>query len=652
MIYRSLFVLSVLTTLAVVSADNDWSKPCLSGVCQYDLPPSSAGSATGTLKIWGAKDAIGDITVAGGWEILDCSPDELDQDIRLVCKDTSAQEDCSQLFTAGAEGKIVRLPENCGQNAFALITKSWVPEDQSVPSHISARFTRRGDTPQVRALTLATKFDSVDMAKKTTGDVNFAIQAANVPGASGDLDVSTVVNERRMNSRIYRRGLFSFVKKAVQAIASLDNFNVDKSVDLPPLDVDKPFTLVDQSIDCPPIAAKLTIDVDAKAHAVASIGVAASGTILPPKVNDFAIITNLKAEINGTVDLAAALSGSLDSGKVEIFSVGLPGLDFPGILTLGPSFKVDAQAKALLDVNVDMSVGLNYKIDNAQLVFPPSAKEASKGAFNIGDTPLTLSASSGVNATGTLEAHLIPSLNLGLQALGGTVDASVFLELDASASLILGLEALAEANGDVTPRDRVIDIEERHHRSHRISSHKVLVAQHMATVNQTSTMTAASASETASTSMATNTSTSLSASRSTDASSSSAAATSTTIMASSTVSTSSEASTATPTATNSTIDTNTKLGGCFEIDAGLDVNAGANADFFGLFNKDTSVSLFSKKFQVVKKCFGDSTDLPEVSPVVAGSAGTLDNLLCPAADTPAAVAIAEQTIPSAEIKQL
>lgn len=49
-----------------------------------------------------------------------------------------------------------------------------------------------------------------------------------------------------------------------------------------------------------------------------------------------------------------------------------------------------------------------------------------------------------------------------------------------------------------------------------------------------------------------------------------------------------------------TKDINGSFGGCIEIGAGLDVNAGADADFFGLFNPSTKVNLFSKKFQIFK----------------------------------------------------
>jgi len=51
----------------------------------------------------------------------------------------------------------------------------------------------------------------------------------------------------------------------------------------------------------------------------------------------------------------------------------------------------------------------------------------------------TLSVSPSTKAMGTVEAHLIPSLNLGITALNGAVEAKVSLELDAASSTKLDL---------------------------------------------------------------------------------------------------------------------------------------------------------------------------------------------------------------------
>lgn len=116
--------LAILSS-GVFAQNNDWTKvrdpmgpkksqlnfpqPCLSGECFYDLPQSTGTS--GTMRVWGASEAISDITTAAGWTILDCDANALSQNIRLVC--TGADEDCNHLFSgAGAVHTLVRLPQN------------------------------------------------------------------------------------------------------------------------------------------------------------------------------------------------------------------------------------------------------------------------------------------------------------------------------------------------------------------------------------------------------------------------------------------------------------------------------------------------------------------------------------------------------------
>ena len=60
------------------------------------------------------------------------------------------------------------------------------------------------------------------------------------------------------------------------------------------------------------------------------IGVVAEGAIIPPCVTDFVLTTTMSGEIDGTLKMLAGISGSLDSGEIKIFEVGIPGLDFPG----------------------------------------------------------------------------------------------------------------------------------------------------------------------------------------------------------------------------------------------------------------------------------------------------------------------------------
>ncbi|KAF4610324.1 hypothetical protein D9613_010280 [Agrocybe pediades] len=790
---RSSFLLLSFWAL-VVAADNDWSTPCLSGVCQYDLPATSGG-ASGTLKIWGSDAAISDITPAADWEIIDCSPEALQQDIRLVCKEDGSTS-CAHLYggtnnTDNAVGKVVRLPENCGKSAFAVVTKAYTPQDQSIPSNVSASITRRdGSQPKVHGLQLSTNFASAP--KTSSGPVNFALRAANVAGANGDITVSPQ-QQRRSNSRIFGRGISSFVHGAVDDITSLNDFNVNKSTTLQPLDVDKSFNLLDQSLSCGSIEGKVKIDVNAKAHAVASIGVAASGTVVPPKVSDFSIIAGLTASIDGTIDMQASASGTIDSGKIKLFEVGVPGLDFPGILTIGPSFVINGQATATLELEADMTIGLSYDIEGAQLTFPPDNQKSS-GSFNIGDTPLKLSVSPSAKATGTVAAHLIPTLNFGISALDDTVSANVFLELDASASMSLSAQADGDASATVggsadsasekrglsrvslsarTPQadeeeddgsdgsddvqgddgsqddgseddngddngdesldgssddsgsddsgseddgDDSLDAADDDSANDSTDDSADSTDANDGTADDGSddsnsldngdddsstaaddndgaddTDDASSADDTTiddgdanddsdadsaddgsnadsdSDSDSADSSTSTDDATSTAADDSSATSTSTADDASET-SSSADANQKAASSTALVKSASSSFGGCFEIDSALDVNAGADGSFFGLFDKNTKVNLFSKKFQVLKKCFGSNAEkrslssLPRRSPKALSSSRFFNSrslmharagLSCPSEDAAGSnpESIADETVPAKDVTE-
>ncbi|KAJ6551974.1 hypothetical protein B0H19DRAFT_182463 [Mycena capillaripes] len=597
--------LAIVPLLAVVNAANDWSVACVTGQCSYDIPTTNNGSASGTVTIWGSENAITDITTAADWEILDCDPNALSQDIRLVCKSDDPATKCSHLYqNTGAVNKLVRLPENCGSSAFARVAKAWVPEDQSIPSSIAARLVRRdGTQPEVKALSLDTNFDAVDYSK--TGAVNIAIQGANVPGAAGTFQVPP----SKRTTRLSERSLLGFVKDAIKSIAT-NSLDINKSIDLKPLDLNKKINLLNKSIKCGPVNAQVNADLDGTVHAVASIGVAAKGTIIPPKIDDFAIITGLNANVDATLSLTADVTGSIDSGKINLVNLGIAGLDFPGILTVGPSFQVNAQATASLDIALDAVAAIRLDVKDAKLTFPPGSGDATDAkAFSIGDTPVTLSASPDLKATGSIALHLIPSLNLGISALGGKAKAEIALSVDTSASLQLSLEASGNA-------ETVID--------------KSTKGQETATVHKTSTMHKSSQK-----SMHKATSTKAMMHK----------ATSTKAMM--------QKPSVTAMAHKSRAVTGS-FGGCFEIDAGVDVTASADADFFGLFSANKSVSLFSKNFVILKKCFGSAASKRSSFLLSRldrqSSLGRRAGLICPAANVKSPEPVVDQTIKSAAIK--
>lgn len=192
-----------------------------------------------TLVQWGAPDAISDVTEAAGWHILGCDADKSDQDIRLVCENGNG---CDHLYQSGAEGTVVRLPESvrlssvrrrfssnaiskCGKGPFARITKSWLSEDQTIPTALARRLSRRGlPQPEVKALHLNTNFNDGPSSKYAPrlpclraiftyydrlGPVSFAISATPT-GTERVLSVPRATSRRRR--MLQRRGLFDSVK--------------------------------------------------------------------------------------------------------------------------------------------------------------------------------------------------------------------------------------------------------------------------------------------------------------------------------------------------------------------------------------------------------------------------------------------------------
>ncbi|KAK0217131.1 hypothetical protein IW262DRAFT_1395873 [Armillaria fumosa] len=674
------FVILISLIFVSVDATNNWTKPCFYGECEYSLP--SHVPASGSLKIWGSADALSDITPAAGWEILDCSPDGLEQEIRLVCSHNNTDSaNCDHLYqNDGPVGKIVRLPENCGQSAFARVASAWDPEDQSLPSDVAARVVRRdGTTPPVKALALDVNFAATNSSK--TGTVNFAIVGANIPGA--DIDLSS------LSAGISSRDTSDFVKNGLFSIGSLlhNHVSVDKSFDIP-VDIDQTFNLLNESISCPSIDASLNINVAAQAHALATLGVSASGTILPiPQINDFGITANLDATLNGAIDILADVTGTLDSGRIVLLQpISIGGIQFPGIFSIGPTFEIDAQAKAKLDVNLDLNVGVVYNISQAQFTFPPTnANAPGSGSFNTGDTPLKFSVGTAINATGTIEAHLIPRLNLGLSAF--TAEASVFLELDASATLNLELDATAEANATVGDESTSTDASSATLTTSEPVSTTASVAAgtasvstadssstesdgQLSSVNVTSldtptpssalTVPTSSVNDATDTSIPTLSTAAISVSKPASTFNRRRRSRPTSIAEAIYAARSAEASdTPSPTSINGlsvSTDTNASVSGCFSVDSGLDVNIGAEGNFFNIIKDGVSVTLFNTNFELFQKCFGSragetATFRRSLGDRAVASRSVLD-LLCPANDLSGATSIADEDVSASSIQAI
>ncbi|KAK6991870.1 hypothetical protein R3P38DRAFT_3438175 [Favolaschia claudopus] len=403
---------------------------------------------------WGSDTAITDITNAAHWQILGCDSNAQSQNIRLVCmNDPEAEEShCGHLDKdVGAVGKIVRLPNECGPSGFARIAKSWIPDDQSIPTSVRRGLVRRdGQQPVVRALALDTDFDKVDWSK--TGKISFAIRAASVPGVPVEFKTS---QKRRWSSRhpspqrrfddsdidAFLSSFDSFtndalnqsLKAAAEVLTNpafkdiVDKMIQEKFPDRNKLDFAKQFSippatlsisnanLMNSPLTCGSSTPSVKVDIAANLVAQLNLAVSATGTLSPrqqyAQFNSFFMGIGMAAGIGGIMTLSADVILRLYdreifpltqySSEAWAFQRQIA-LEVPGILKIEPSFSASAKVIGQVDTVMDVNLGFNMVAQKIEATFPPQSDHPAVASFIAGDTPLVMNVVPGVASSGSV----------------------------------------------------------------------------------------------------------------------------------------------------------------------------------------------------------------------------------------------------------
>ena len=91
-----------------------------------------------------------------------------------------------------------------------------------------------------------------------------------------------------------------------------DTFNKTDTKNLPPIDVDVDSPVFSQTFSCagtPSFSANIKADAIVKAHAEIVLGVAAVGTLVPPKLTEFGLFAEItQAQIDGILDLKGTVT--------------------------------------------------------------------------------------------------------------------------------------------------------------------------------------------------------------------------------------------------------------------------------------------------------------------------------------------------------
>ncbi|KAF7427777.1 hypothetical protein PC9H_006992 [Pleurotus ostreatus] len=235
---------------------------------------------------------------------------------------------------------------------------------------------------------------------------------------------------------------FEAVKNLPGLLENAAHFEFNPKVEIAPVSFNGTATLVDYNPKgCSGsggpggvIAGELQADIAGTGGGNARAGDIIDGSIVPPNIKDVAAFAGLSFDVDAQVTIKGAV--------FFIKPVGLPGFSIPGI-PIGSMVELQGQAKAALDMKIDSVVHLAYKVEDLELWYPASRKNATEKGIRTKESPLKLKASAKDEAKGYIEGHLIPVLKLGFDGFGTGV--SVHLEADAFARVSLEVEAHATA---------------------------------------------------------------------------------------------------------------------------------------------------------------------------------------------------------------
>lgn len=138
----------------------------------------------------------------------------------------------------------------------------------------------------------------------SAGPVNIQVVGANFPGADGKATKRGATRRNILDDTFNCN--FSFLihgrewqlKHISPAIKGLNTVNEDVKKTFAPVNIQQKFPLFSESLSCPASAGRpafsigASADVDYKAHAQVGIEVTATGTIIPPKLDNFGLISS------------------------------------------------------------------------------------------------------------------------------------------------------------------------------------------------------------------------------------------------------------------------------------------------------------------------------------------------------------------------
>ncbi|KAF8164160.1 hypothetical protein K438DRAFT_1984862 [Mycena galopus ATCC 62051] len=394
------------------------------------------GDGSAGLSDDGLENDSPSLDIESDWAITDCDPtSDQPQTALAYCTCPLSDQDCgcSHVFIGGAADTIVNSRRHAALDLMLAssplkltpIKVFTAIDPSSGPVYMRADMT---DMPGYWDSVINTPSDSISVRKR---DLNFHHPRASqalVWLLHGLVCRKVHAAELLTSSQIYR-------------LAKLNTLTASDSISRNYHWSDT-YTIFHQEESCPNFQSSLDISVSGFAQVTSQFGYYLEATVVPPAVQQAYVYFKAGAGAEAAFTITGIASASWTSGRYELVNFGFPGLYYPGLLTLGPSLHLYGELSGAISLSGTLQTSVSYTFPSLDLSF--GKQDSNAGVNNLGNpAPTTL-----LHGMSNCRVHLIPSLQLGVSVLGGSlINAQVFVEAD----MFAGLSITGSVSNAVAP---------------------------------------------------------------------------------------------------------------------------------------------------------------------------------------------------------
>ncbi|KAJ6534397.1 hypothetical protein B0H19DRAFT_442211 [Mycena capillaripes] len=389
--------------------------------------------------------AVSSLDLASNWVLSGCDP-KSDQPQQVVAHCSKADSDaCQHVFIGGAANTIVQLPRSCGLGPYARVVSLDLHANQS----ILAKFRNVKPPPSGNVFQFSFDYNFAAIPAEN-GPVYMRADVTDMPGYWD----SVVDSPPERREWLKSRGLWTEPSKSKRWwgafktwLSKINQVESDNSQSRTFFWSDT-WTIFHQDLHCdgpPTFDASLDISVNGQTQLRTRYGFYLQGQIVPPQVTAAYVYFNAGGKAAATFTMAGTAKVTWNSDTVEFARFGFPGLYYPGLLTIGPSLVLNGYITGELSLTGTLTTGLTYTFPEVNYALGKSSDDFDGNQVTPSDPSQGYKYSFGYNVdlSGSLFVHVVPTVQLGITVLGGSL-------IDANAYVAADLYAGVEITGSVS----------------------------------------------------------------------------------------------------------------------------------------------------------------------------------------------------------